>query len=133
MHEGLGIVTKSMHLLEQNYEGLTPKQRQAIELIAAGKTDTQVGAVVGVGRDTVNRWRHHHRVFRKALETHKALLVVYTRVGRSECAFQVFKILKTHLPPTVFPLVISFLKLENLSTREELDVLDKLFEQRGNY
>ncbi len=116
-----------MHVLEQYYEGLTAKQRQAIELIAAGNTDTQVGAVVGVGRDTVNRWRNHDRDFKKALETHQAVLTIYTHVGRLDYAFQVFKLLKLYLPPNVFPVVISFLKLENLSAREELRLSDNFF------
>jgi len=121
-----------MHLIEQNHQGLTAKQQQAIELIAIGKTDSEVGEALSVGRDTVNRWRNHNPAFIKALEAYQALLTIYTRVGNSEHAFQVFKLLKTYLPPKVFPLVINFLKLEDLFNRHSLSVSRKGFEENHN-
>ena len=39
---------------------LTPKQAQAVDLIAVGMDDTSVALAVNVRRETVNRWRHSH-------------------------------------------------------------------------
>ena len=39
-------------------EILTDRQRLALELILAGKTDVQVAQSVGVARRTICRWRH---------------------------------------------------------------------------
>lgn len=37
-------------------------------LVALGRTDQEVGEAVGVTRQTVNVWRHHHPEFRAAVE-----------------------------------------------------------------
>lgn len=39
---------------------LNTKQQKAIDLLLKGKTDAEVAIAVGVGRDTVNRWRNHN-------------------------------------------------------------------------
>jgi hypothetical protein len=44
-------------------ELLTPKQRHAIELLAAGKKVAQVVAESGVSRKTLYRWRHEDATF----------------------------------------------------------------------
>jgi hypothetical protein len=46
---------------------LTPKQMVAVDVIAAGATDTQAAKVVGVSRQSVNGWRRRHPYFRAEL------------------------------------------------------------------
>ena len=46
---------------------LNNKQQKAIDLVLKGKTDAEVAIAVGVGRDTVNRWRNHNADFIEAL------------------------------------------------------------------
>ena len=42
---------------------LTPQQETAINLILAGKTDTEVAQTIGKSRSTVNIWRNHDPLF----------------------------------------------------------------------
>ena len=42
---------------------LTPQQETAVDLIVAGKTDTQVAEAIGKTRSTVNIWRNHDPLF----------------------------------------------------------------------
>jgi hypothetical protein len=53
---------------------ISPKQHRAIELLIAGKNDTQVAADIGVSREIVNRWRHHHPPFVAALNAERLSL-----------------------------------------------------------
>ena len=46
---------------------LDATQRRAIELLATGKTQTDVAAEIGVKRETVNRWVNHEDEFRASL------------------------------------------------------------------
>lgn len=46
---------------------LNTKQQKAIDLLLKDKTDAEVAIAVGVGRDTVNRWRNHNPEFVVAL------------------------------------------------------------------
>ena len=41
----------------ENHDDLTDRQRNAIELLIAGKSDTAVGEAIGVSRRTVYAWR----------------------------------------------------------------------------
>lgn len=45
------------------YRQLNTKQKNAIDLIIAGKNDSDVADLVGVTRQTVNEWRNHNSVF----------------------------------------------------------------------
>jgi hypothetical protein len=47
---------------------LNTKQQKAIDLLLKGKTDAEVAIAVGVGRDTVNRWRNHNPEFIAVLD-----------------------------------------------------------------
>ncbi len=103
-----------MHFPESDYQKLSVKQRQAIDLIATGKNDTEVAGIIGVGRDTVCRWRNHNPDFKRVLEVQLDLLTIRTRVGGSDNALQVYELLKKYLPPVCFRMVIDWLKLENV-------------------
>jgi len=46
---------------------LTDRQRIAVELVLAGRSDARVARTVGVHRVTVTRWRLAHPAFRSAL------------------------------------------------------------------
>jgi hypothetical protein len=46
---------------------LTPQQQAAVDLLAVGTSVTNAAETVGVGRQTVSEWLHHHHGFRAAL------------------------------------------------------------------
>jgi hypothetical protein len=46
---------------------LTPQQEAAADQLAAGRTVTETAAAVGVTRQTVSEWLHHHHAFKAAL------------------------------------------------------------------
>lgn len=47
------------------------KQRNAIELLVAGRTDAETAEAVGVTRQTVNGWRNHDAEFLAALNARR--------------------------------------------------------------
>src|SRR5438874_1364212 len=49
-------------------DGISDRQRQAMDLIASGETDTAVANAVGVNRRTIYRWRIENRRFREELQ-----------------------------------------------------------------
>lgn len=50
---------------------LTPAQATAVDLVSVGKSDQEVGEAVGVTRQTVNVWRHHHPAFVAAVNVRR--------------------------------------------------------------
>ena len=46
---------------------LTVRQQNAIDLLAQGQSDRDVGEAVGVARETVTRWRNGNAAFQAAL------------------------------------------------------------------
>jgi len=56
---------------ESRHPDLSPPQAAALELLAAGKNDTETANEVGVTRQTVNTWRHHDPVFIAALNARR--------------------------------------------------------------
>ena len=57
-----------------NNEGLSIKQEQAIELMMGGMTDGEIAEEVGVGRQTVSKWRNQDADFRAALALRRELV-----------------------------------------------------------
>ena len=55
--------------------GPTVKQRNAIEFLVAGLSDSAVAERIGVTRNTVNRWRLYDPGFQLALTRHRAALL----------------------------------------------------------
>ena len=53
---------------------LSQKKQIALELILAGRTDAQVGAAVGKGRNTIWSWRKHDPQFIAALNQRRSWL-----------------------------------------------------------
>lgn len=63
---------------------LNQKQSAAIELLMSGLTDAEVGAQIGVARETVCRWRLHHPEFIAELNRRRtALLESYEQSARN--------------------------------------------------
>jgi hypothetical protein len=54
--------------------GLTLTQRNAVDLLAAGKNDTQTAESLGIHRVTVTRWRLYSPGFRAALAVQRAAI-----------------------------------------------------------
>ena len=50
---------------------LSAAQLAAVDLVVLGKSDTEVGEAVGVGRQRVWAWRHYHPEFRATLNTRR--------------------------------------------------------------
>ena len=53
---------------------LSQKKQIALELILAGRTDAQVGAAIGKGRNTIWSWRKHDPQFIAALNQRRSWL-----------------------------------------------------------
>ena len=53
---------------EVESKGLNDDQVRAIPLIIEGKTDAQVGEILGKRRETINRWRNQDKLFIKELK-----------------------------------------------------------------
>jgi hypothetical protein len=61
----------------QNYArlhsgGLTLAQQSAVDLLAAGKTDTEAAELLQLARPTVSKWRLYHPAFQAALNARRA-------------------------------------------------------------
>jgi len=60
--------------LNKNAQKLSSKQLMAIDMILTGLNDREVAESIGVGRNTVNKWRNHDEDFQAELnERRKAL------------------------------------------------------------
>ena len=59
-------------------EGLTPRERQAVELLREGLSNKQIARQLGVGEDTVKK--HLQNVFAK-LGVHRRALVALGRLA----------------------------------------------------
>ena len=57
-----------------NAHGLTLAQQNAVDLLAAGKNDTETAEVLGLNRVTVTRWRLYSPEFRAALADQRAAI-----------------------------------------------------------
>jgi hypothetical protein len=55
----------------QGGSALSAPQAAAVELLAAGRNDSDTAQAVGVSRQTVNGWRHHDPVFIAALNARR--------------------------------------------------------------
>lgn len=55
-----------------NAHGLTQAQQSAVDLLAAGKNDTETAATLNLSRVTVTRWRLYSPEFRAALNDRRA-------------------------------------------------------------
>jgi hypothetical protein len=58
----------------QHKKGLTLAQQSAIDLLAAGKTDTEVAGLLSVSRPTVSKWRLYDPHFQAALHSRRAAI-----------------------------------------------------------
>jgi hypothetical protein len=57
-----------------NAHGLTLTQQSAVDLLAAGKNDTETAAALGLNRVTVTRWRLYSPEFRGVLTEQRAAI-----------------------------------------------------------
>jgi hypothetical protein len=57
-----------------NAHGLTLPQQNAVDLLAAGKNDTETAEALGLSRVTVTRWRLYSPEFRAALADQRAAI-----------------------------------------------------------
>jgi len=53
--------------LNKNAQKLSSKQLMAIDMILMGSNDREVAESIGVGRNTVNKWRNHDEDFQAEL------------------------------------------------------------------
>lgn len=63
---------KNGTLARSHADGLTLDQQSAVDLLAAGKNDTETAAALNVNRVTVTRWRCYSPEFRAALAARRA-------------------------------------------------------------
>ncbi|VTU02246.1 Conserved domain protein OS=Carboxydothermus hydrogenoformans (strain Z-2901 / DSM 6008) GN=CHY_0839 PE=4 SV=1 [Gemmataceae bacterium] len=63
---------RSTNRTESSAHGLTVAQQSAVDLLAAGKNDTETAAALNLSRVTVTRWRLYSPEFRAALTDRRA-------------------------------------------------------------
>ena len=64
--------TKTSTRARSHADGLTLDQQSAVDLLAAGKNDTETAAALNLNRVTVTRWRLYSPEFRAALAVRRA-------------------------------------------------------------
>ena len=64
---------KSLHILERNENRLTPRQQQAVELLALGESKTKVASEVGVSRQQIHKWSQNVYFRAEFLKRHTEL------------------------------------------------------------
>lgn len=101
-----------MYTSEFDYLNLTNKQRQAVDLIAADKTDVEVARLVGVTRETVNRWRHHDSTFKKTVLARRACLTADLLVNQTDDLSQLADAFQKYLPKKYCRLAMSYLPIK---------------------
>lgn len=67
-----GKVVATRRNKEQQIEGLTVAQQNAVDALACGKNDTETAELVGVHRVTVTKWRRYSLPFQAALNRHRS-------------------------------------------------------------
>ncbi len=67
---------------QRRSKSLSIKQRRALELLLNGLLDGEVAAELELRRETVNRWRHHHELFKATLEEEQERLWLLERAQR---------------------------------------------------
>ena len=96
---------------------LRPKQTMALELLARGQTDTEVARAVGVGRETVNRWRRHNPNFQACLKKRLDFVRVDVEKEPDDIQQQITLVLQKYLPKKQFQFVAQ--GLEQLAHRSD--------------
>jgi transposase-like protein len=61
--------------------GLSFKQMHAVELIAQGRSLSEVASALDVARQTVSGWRNHNKAFSEAIEAAQEDIVAATRMA----------------------------------------------------
>jgi hypothetical protein len=64
--------TGTLFYARQHGRGLTLAQRNAVDLLAAGKTDTEAAGLLGLHRTTISKWRLYDVEFQAALNRRRA-------------------------------------------------------------
>lgn len=101
-----------MYTSEFDYPNLTNKQRQAVDLVAADKTDVEVARLVGVTRETVNRWRHHDLAFKKIVVARRARFAADILVNQTDDLSQLADAFQKYLPKKYCRLAMSYLPMK---------------------
>ncbi len=102
--------------------GLSIKQRQAIELMVAGRTDAEIAQEIGSARSTINRWRNQDPNFRESLEVRLRPLFLKKSKKcekRTEEAKIVSEVLRKRLPKKTYYFVVNWFQDELAAAREE--------------
>ena len=65
----------------QHKRGLTMPQLNAIDLLAAGKTDKETAELLNLSRTCITKWRLYDPVFQAALNLRRAEIWARGRIG----------------------------------------------------
>lgn len=102
--------TVGMYTTESDYLKLTTQKLQAVALVAADKNDVEVAQIVGVSRETVNRWRHHNPAFKKAVSAHRKQLAVDIYIEQSDDLSELIHVFKKYLPKKYYRIAMKLLE-----------------------
>lgn len=98
---------------------LSVKQLNAVDLLVVGKTDQEVGNMVGVHRVTVSKWRLYDPVFQAALNDRRAQIWNGTADQMSALLPKAIEILTKELEneesPQRFQIAMALVKLAGIS------------------
>ena len=105
---------KSLHIQERNSEGLTLRQQQAVELLALGKSKTEVASEVGVSRQQLHRW-DKNVYFRAAFSKRHAELWQENKERLRSLAGKAVAVIESELESHNLKAAVELLKIVGLS------------------
>ena len=112
---------------------LSMKQEQAISLMMAGKSDTEIGKEVEVSRECVWRWRNENAEFMEAARKRRENLVARHTEELHNLLGEALKVVKESLrsgdAPTKLRVALQLLKMSGLQGYAKITQNDELSEK----
>lgn len=105
---------KSLRIQERNENKLTPRQQQAVELLALGKSKTEVASEVGVSRQQLHRW-DKNVYFRAAFSKRHAELWQENKERLRGLAGKAVAVIESELESGNLKAAVELLKIVGLS------------------
>ena len=105
---------KSLHIQERNENRLTPRQQQAVELLALGESKTKVASEVGVSRQQIHKWTQNV-YFRSAFSKRHADLWQENKERLRGLAGKAVAVIESELESGNLKAAVELLKIVGLS------------------
>lgn len=105
---------KTLHIQERNDQGLTLRQNHAVDLLALGKSKTEVAATIGVSRQQLHRW-DKNVYFRSAFSKRHAELWQENKERLRGLAGKAVAVIESELDSGNLKAAVELLKIVGLS------------------